>query len=317
MPQPTPTVRVQPTVMPTIDPADSIFSVDYGSEGSEFLDAVVDPYGNALVVFLANNDVQVFHLKDGWAATFPMPTEFMFLNTDISVQSSQIIVADYISNEVGDIRLWSITPGNEPVLAATISETDGWVTNLIFSPDGKTLAVGFNLGEIRLYRTSNGSRLRSIKVFNDFVTSMAYSPDGRYIIADSISFDPNTYVLNPSSGVKTATLTTESWEPGRVSFSPDGRLAAATESDGTHIFSTSTWQATGGVIPGVWNGTFTCNSQGFMETWGMETSLYSLSTGSLEETIDAGPIYCLSDGQSAKVDLDFSRFIVTLQTVGH
>jgi WD40 repeat protein len=315
-PRPTATIQVPPTAGPTVNPSDVVFRMDLGSEGMGFLDGFVDPYGNALIVFLENDQVQVFHLEEGWAATFHLPTEFMFGQKDISVQSSQIIIVQYTINEVGDITLWQVTPGNEAEGIATISETDGWVTDLMFSPDGKTLAVGFNLGEIRLYRTSDGSRLRTIKAFNDFVTSMAYSPDGRYIIADSTSFDSNSYVFNASSGAKTATLSTESWEPGFVSFSPDGKLAAATsQNDGTHIFSTSTWRETGVVIGGVWNGAFTCDSKGFKETMGETTDFYSLTSGNLEQTLVIGPIYCLPDGRSVVVDMDYTNSIITLQAI--
>jgi WD40 repeat protein len=215
------------------------------------------------------------------------------------------MIADYPWQEIGDITLWQVIPGEEAEVVATISETDAWLTDLAFSPDGKTLAVGFNVGEIRLYRTSDGTRLLTIKAFHDFVMSLAYSRDGRYIIADSTSFDSNSYIFNAENGSKVATLSTESWEPGQVSFSPDGTLAAATASDGTHIFTTSNWQATGVVIGGVWNGTFTCDSQGFMEGMGDQVSLYSLTSGQKIDTIEIpepGSLYCLADGRMVILD---------------
>jgi WD40 repeat protein len=161
------------------------------------------------------------------------------------------------------------------------------------------------VGEIRLYRTRDGARLRTIQAFHDFVMFLAYSRDGRYIIADSTSFDSNSYVFDAENGSKVATLSTESWEPGQVSFSPDGRLAAATAGDGTHIFTTSNWQATGVVIGGVWNGTFTCDSQAFMEGIGYQVSLYSLASGQKTGAIeipDPGDFYCLADGRMAILD---------------
>ncbi|KAF0109114.1 MAG: WD40 repeat-containing protein [Anaerolineaceae bacterium] len=316
-PSATATRPVQPSKTPVADPASILLTVDYGSEGKAFEYAFIAPYGRALVVFLDGGDIQVFHLEDGWTATFPLPLDFMFPNDAISVQPSKILFAEYYPNENGNITIWQVTPGSEAEAVATITETDGWVTTLAFSPDGKTLAAGFNLGEIRLYSTSNGTRLRSIKAFNDFVMSMAYSPDGRYIIADSFSFDPNTYVFNASSGSKTATLSTESWEPGRVSFSPDGTLAAATAGDGTHIFTTGNWQPTGTVI-GIWEGTFTCDSLGFMEVMGDLVSFYSLDTGQQTGTMnlpDVGDFYCLTGGRSAVINLDYDNYILTLRLV--
>jgi WD40 repeat protein len=300
-----------------VDPASVVLTVDYGSEGKAFEYAFIEPYGKALVVYLDSGEIQVHHLDEGWAATFALPSGVMLPNDAISVQASKILFAEYYPNENGNITIWQVTPGSEAVVAATISETDGWVTKLAFSPDGKTLAAGFNLGEIRLYSASNGARLRSIKAFNDFVRSLAFSPDGRAIIADSFSFDPNTYVFNTSNGAKTATLSTESWEPGRVSFSPDGTLAAAPASDGTHIFTTGNWQPTGTVIS-TWEGTFTCDSLGFMEVMGDTVTFYSLDSGQQTGDMslpDVGDFYCLTGGRSAVIALDYDNYILTLRLV--
>jgi len=288
-----------------MDDSSVVFSQDYAGEDVSVDYAILSEDGNSLIVFLDNSQIQVINMEEGWVATFLSPVGYIPSNTAFSVNGTQILIVDYPWQEIGDITLWQVIPGEEAKVVATISETDAWVTDLVFSPDGKTLAVGFNVGEIRLYRTSDGTRLLTIKAFHDFVMYMAYSRDGRYIIADSTSFDSNSYVFNAENGSKVATLSTESWEPGQVSFSPDGRLAAATAGDGTHIFTTSNWQATGVVIGGVWNGTFTCDSQGFMEGMGDQVSIYSLTSGQKVNTIeipDPGDFYCLADGRMVILD---------------
>jgi WD40 repeat protein len=197
----------------------------------------------------------------------------------------------------------------------SVSGTEPYVITAALSHDGSIFAAGYNNGAIKLYSTANGSLIRSIDVHNDNVTSLAFSPDGRYLVSDSFSFDANTYIINVSSGVKTATLTTESWEPGIVSFSPDGRWVTATAGDGTHIYATSNWQATGTIITGIWEGVFTCDSSGLMlrsADNGSQTDVYSITTGQLSETVDGYPIYCLSDGRAVAVDVEDDTVTVRL-----
>jgi DNA-binding beta-propeller fold protein YncE len=289
--------------------------MDYGKEGRAVEHAFIAPYGQALVVVLDDGQVQIIRLEEEMAATLRLPFDFLFQENAVSVQPDRILFAEYSAEVNGNITLWQVTPGTEAVMAAAISEMDAFVTSLAFSPDGGTLAVGFNLGEIRLYRTRDGARLRVIKAFNDFVMSMAYSQDGRYIIADSLSFDPNTYVFDAKNGGKVATLSTESWEPGRVSISMDGTLAAATASDGTHIFTTGDWRRAGAVIAGVWEGTFTCDGRGFMLARGGQVDVYSLADGLYVETLDGGPFYCLADGRMVAIVLDYGNNVLTLRLV--
>lgn len=310
-PVPSPTITIQPTLRPTLEPASIVLSLDYGGQEQRFERAFVAPYGKALVVFLDDGQMQVILLEKGEAATFRLPFALPSENA-ISVQLEQVLIAEYDAEENVEITLWQATPGEEAKALVTISETDAFITSLAFSPDGKTLAVGVNLGQIRLYRTQDGARLRVIQAFHDFVTSLAFSPDGRYLIVDSFSFDANTYVFETGNGAKVATVSTESWEPGRVSFSPDGRLAAVTASDGTHIVATANWQATGATIPGVWEGAFTCDSQGFMLGTGNQTYIYSLANGLQTGTLDEGPIYCLSNGRTAAIHLDYDNNMLTL-----
>ncbi|MBI5295713.1 MAG: hypothetical protein HY869_09575 [Chloroflexi bacterium] len=295
--------------------ASILFSMNYGNADRAIASAFIAPYGNALVVMLDDGQVQILHLEEEMAAAFWLPFEFPFQENAVSVQPGRILFAEYFADENGDITLWQVLPGNEAVVVAAISATDAFVTSLAFSPDGETLAVGFNVGEIRLYDTRDGASLRVIPAFNDFVESMSYSQDGRHIIADSFSFDPNTYVFDVESGEKLATLSTESWEPGRVSFSLDGKLAAATGGDGTHIFTTSDWQATGLVIAGVWDGTFTCDGRGFMHASGGLVDIYSLGDGLRIGTLNGGPFYCLADGRTVAIDLDDEAHLLTLRVV--
>jgi WD40 repeat protein len=53
----------------------------------------------------------------------------------------------------GTARLWN--PASGAVLKTLTGQTD-WVYSLAFSPDGKLLAAGSWIGEVRVWRTEDG-----------------------------------------------------------------------------------------------------------------------------------------------------------------
>lgn len=179
------------------------------------------------------------------------------------------------------------------------------------------LALGYNDGEIRLFRTIDGIQTCAIQAHNDFVMSLAFSWDDRYLLSDSWSFDPFTDVFRTSDGLKITTLATESYEPGRISFSPNSQLAAVTSYDGTHIYSTNNWTDLGVVIP-TFEGKFTCDSMGLIAISEDRANVFSVTTGGIIQTIDAAstvPVHCLYDGQTIAIDIDQQNNVVTLLSV--
>ncbi|MFO7870556.1 MAG: CAP domain-containing protein [Kiritimatiellia bacterium] len=105
----------------------------------------------------------------------------------------------------------------------------GPVSSLAFSRDGETIAVGAPPG-IRLFKSSNGSRIRDIETGGLNVKSVCFSPDGRNIAAGLYNY---ITVWNVQNGelLKKAEGTF-----GRVSaldFGEGGEKLAAACQDGT------------------------------------------------------------------------------------
>ena len=131
--------------------------------------------------------------------------------------------------------------------------------SLAFAPDGRTVAVGGNRGEVALWDAITGNRVStpSPPVAFDFVTALAFSPDGRTLLstttrrtvvttmaarsvvagglADARDFHPSAIAagLEPV-GDATGARPSAVVAPSRlavpvtaVRFSPDGRLLAA------------------------------------------------------------------------------------------
>lgn len=189
-----------------------------------------------------------------------------------SVDTSALI-AVYLPAQSDKLSLWQVSPESgfplrvfdlyqvdrafwmrlgdaEPTLSFPLSEnqTELWVTDVAFSPDGKTFAVGYSAGELCLFNTSDGKLIWKVAAHSDWISPLVFSPDGRFLYTDSFSFDPNTYVWDAKTGQKLATLSKESYEPFSGFFSVSSDMVAMQTLDGTRVFKTSDWK-TLGLIP--------------------------------------------------------------------
>jgi len=102
--------------------------------------------------------------------------------------------------------------------------------DVVFSPDGRYLAVGTSLGiELR-----DAETLELVQFFwghIGWVSSVAFSPDGRVLAS---GFDDGTIKLwNVDTGRKLYTLKGHADKVWSVAFSPDGRILASGSLDGT------------------------------------------------------------------------------------
>jgi WD40 repeat protein len=119
-------------------------------------------------------------------------------------------------------RLWDLASGEARVLAAGAP-----VTDVAFSPDGGTLAIGTR-GGLRLIERASGRALPSGNRGSAEVYAVAWSPRGLLAVGGSDGL--STY--SPAEG-RTRVFLGHEGSVGAVSFTPDGRLLVSSGGDGT------------------------------------------------------------------------------------
>jgi WD40 repeat protein/beta-lactamase regulating signal transducer with metallopeptidase domain len=108
------------------------------------------------------------------------------------------------------------------------------------SPDGKTVAVGEEGGQIRLLNPRNGDLLRTLKGHDDAVTALAFSRDGKRLASSG----PDTVVKvwQVADGKLSRSLTGHGSWVYSLAFSRDGKRLAS----GSYDRSVRVWPLDGG-----------------------------------------------------------------------
>ena len=104
------------------------------------------------------------------------------------------------------------------------------VNTVAFSLDGKHFASGTSMN-IRLWDTRTWTRHRVLTGHTDWVTSVAFSPDGELLASGSL--DDTIKLWEVSTGRELRTLRGHTSSVRSVAFSPDGELLASGSWDNT------------------------------------------------------------------------------------
>ena len=150
-----------------------------------------------------------------------------------------------------EIRLWNAHTGK---LIKTLTGHTSVVNSVVFSPDGSTIASGsghwmgykgiYSAGEeVRLWNVHTGELIKTLTGHKDVVSSVAFSPDGSYIVSgdwydwgghlSSETWSGEIRVWDAHTGEHLKTLTGHTGGVSSVTFSPDGKTLASSRTDGT------------------------------------------------------------------------------------
>jgi WD40 repeat protein len=160
-----------------------------------------------------------------------------------SPDGTRVATADYDTH----VRVWD-TNGGKILLSFDMrplepdSFYNGWLYDVVFSPDGKLLAtssVGDNskYGTVRIWDAKTGKILFGVNDLNNTTGTfgLAFSPDGKQL---AVAYGDNTARVWDISSLKSQTqplltLRGHSNLVYRVTFNPDGTKLATASFDGT------------------------------------------------------------------------------------
>lgn len=110
-------------------------------------------------------------------------------------------------------------------------QTFGRLETVAITPDGQTVAIGDEYGEIRLYRVADGQLQQQLTAHTNTVTALSFSADGRLLA--SCAHDQTARIWACPSGQLLHTLAIQTGSQYTVAFSADGRLLASGAGDAT------------------------------------------------------------------------------------
>jgi WD40 repeat protein/tRNA A-37 threonylcarbamoyl transferase component Bud32 len=120
-----------------------------------------------------------------------------------------------------------------------------WTGPLAAGPDGRTLAVGYSDGSLRLWDIPSGEvRVVGTTKSRNWVSSMAFRPDGKALAFVQDWKVWSVDLSGPECGPPREVASLEGGTVIQVAFSADGRLLAATTTAGRiGLWETDTWTA--------------------------------------------------------------------------
>ena len=126
---------------------------------------------------------------------------------------------------------------------------DGWSCVAMWSPDGKTLAVGYQDGTIKLWNTETWKVVTEFKAHQGMVWDLDWSPNGQRIISGDAD-NSVIYIWDVETGDIILSWNMQGLLEGGfddLDWSPDGQYVAIHGTSGMP-FIKRTWQTTGDLI---------------------------------------------------------------------
>ncbi|HEX2962433.1 MAG TPA: hypothetical protein VHO43_11615 [Ignavibacteriales bacterium] len=212
---------------------------------------------------------------------------------------NQNLLATYYNNKSGQIVFWKAP---QYTVDNFISYTGKPIKTMSFSPNDKLLACGSpDDYTVYIYDMNSKTLHNSIKGITGGISSIDFSPDGKFLAVALLSMD--ILIYNTDSWTVSYTLKGHYNPVNVLRFSPDGSLLASGSADGNIIFwNTSSWTAVRTIAVGERNViclAFRPDGQVLAAAAGMNYYQFETSTGNKLRSI--------SSGSNAAITVTFSN----------
>lgn len=128
--------------------------------------------------------------------------------------------------------------------ARAVSGTDRRVTNLVFSPNGHWLAIGFDDGTVSIISTTNTASVKQWSAGTRSIETLHFLADGKQLFVGPKD-SPGTVWDVSAAPVLRATLTVDFGGIVACAISPDGKMLVAVGDDTVlRWYDTATWTKT-------------------------------------------------------------------------
>ena len=142
------------------------------------------------------------------------------------------ICSDFAKDKAASVppikKLWD---PDTIILRSTMYGHTDLVNDIVFSPDGKTLASSSADKTIRLWDVATSTLRRTIHGHTDLVNNVVFSPDGKTLASSSA--DKTVRLWDVATGTSYGALDMYPSVVFSVAFSPDGQILASGGSDKT------------------------------------------------------------------------------------
>jgi WD40 repeat protein len=185
--------------------------------GSQNASSVTFSPDGSLVASVSGQSVKIWEAASGKELR-TLPAGPSQGNVAFSPEGRRLVAAGGVAGQ--EISIWDT--GSWQVIY-TLKGHENWISRLVFSPDGQTLASSASDHSIRFWDLTTGLLARTIPIPEDRsnqVPALAFSPDGRLLVS---SYGvPLISIWEVASGNELRTLTGPTSMTRALAFSPDG-----------------------------------------------------------------------------------------------
>ena len=195
--------------------------------------AYISPQSHWVAAVIADGGrVDVFNAQTGErAGSVP---RFMQLN-DVAFSADEALLATTSDERTNSsqvmLQLWRWRDKTLVAERGFPSFWDSFHYKVAFHPDGRRLAIGEDVGGVRLLNLTNLADVQVLPTYEPGVAGVAISPDGRWLAGASSGREPVIYVWDLSSNVPPTLLRGHIGLVVTLAFSPDSQWLASGAAD--------------------------------------------------------------------------------------